>query len=165
MSKILIIEDEEKISRFVELELQHEGYETGKAADGRAGLEEALNGNYELVILDIMLPELSGIEVLRRLRKESAVPVILLTARDSVTDKVTGLDMGANDYITKPFAIEELLARIRVILRNAEAQGDGRGGEGGKADPAVLSSDCGMPFTTRDGRWNSPTGNSSSCGS
>ena len=120
-SKILIVEDEEKISRFVELELRHEGYETGKAADGRSGLEEALNGGYDLVILDIMLPELSGIEVLRRLRRESAVPVILLTARDSVTDKVTGLDMGANDYITKPFAIEELLARIRVILRNAEA--------------------------------------------
>ena len=120
MSRILIIEDEEKISRFVELELQHEGYETGKAADGREGLEEAVNGNYDLVILDIMLPELSGIEVLRRLRKESNVPVILLTARDSVTDKVTGLDMGANDYITKPFAIEELLARIRVILRNSE---------------------------------------------
>ena len=120
MSRILIIEDEEKISRFVELELQHEGYETGKAADGRAGLEEAVNGNYDLIILDIMLPELSGIEVLRRLRKESNVPVILLTARDSVTDKVTGLDMGANDYITKPFAIEELLARIRVILRNNE---------------------------------------------
>lgn len=121
MSDILIIEDEEKISRFVELELSHEGYGTGKAADGRSGLEEALSGKYDLIILDIMLPELSGIEVLRRLRRESNVPVILLTARDSVTDKVTGLDMGANDYITKPFAIEELLARIRVILRTQEA--------------------------------------------
>ena len=126
MPNILIIEDEEKISRFVELELSHEGYGTGKAMDGRAGLEEALTGKYDLVILDIMLPELSGIEVLRRLRRESNVPVILLTARDSVTDKVTGLDMGANDYITKPFAIEELLARIRVILRNAEAAGEER---------------------------------------
>ena len=121
MSDILIIEDEEKISRFVELELSHEGYGTGKASDGRSGLEEALSGKYDLIILDIMLPELSGIEVLRRLRRESNVPVILLTARDSVTDKVTGLDMGANDYITKPFAIEELLARIRVILRTQEA--------------------------------------------
>ena len=126
MSNILIIEDEEKISRFVELELSHEGYGTGKAADGRAGLEEALSGKYDLIILDIMLPELSGIEVLRRLRRESNVPVILLTARDSVTDKVTGLDMGANDYITKPFAIEELLARIRVILRALEAADDDR---------------------------------------
>ena len=143
MSRILIIEDEEKISRFVELELQHEGYETGKAADGRSGLEEALKGGYDLVILDIMLPELSGIEVLRRLRKESAVPVILLTARDSVTDKVTGLDMGANDYITKPFAIEELLARIRVILRNAESASSGEGGNG-----AVLSSPSGIEMNT-----------------
>ena len=126
MSNILIIEDEEKISRFVELELSHEGYGTGKAADGRSGLEEALTGKYDLIILDIMLPELSGIEVLRRLRRESNVPVILLTARDSVTDKVTGLDMGANDYITKPFAIEELLARIRVILRNAESAEEGK---------------------------------------
>lgn len=126
MSDILIIEDEEKISRFVELELSHEGYGTGKAADGRSGLEEALSGKYDLIILDIMLPELSGIEVLRRLRRESNVPVILLTARDSVTDKVTGLDMGANDYITKPFAIEELLARIRVILRTQEAAEEDR---------------------------------------
>ena len=147
MSRILIIEDEEKISRFVELELQHEGYGTGKAADGRTGLEEALGGDYDLVILDIMLPELSGIEVLRRLRRESAVPVILLTARDSVTDKVTGLDMGANDYITKPFAIEELLARIRVILRNAEAQAEGHG-DGEKADPALLTASCGIEMNT-----------------
>lgn len=144
-SKILIIEDEEKISRFVELELRHEGYETGKAADGRSGLEEALNGGYDLVILDIMLPELSGIEVLRRLRRESAVPVILLTARDSVTDKVTGLDMGANDYITKPFAIEELLARIRVILRNAEAAS--HPAEEAASD-AVLSSPAGIEMNT-----------------
>ncbi len=118
MNRILIVEDEEKIARFVELELEHEGYEVEKAFDGRAGLEMAENGSFDLIILDIMLPQLSGIEVLRRLRRTSDVPVILLTARDSVTDKVTGLDMGANDYIPKPFAIEELLARIRVILRN-----------------------------------------------
>ena len=145
MSSILIIEDEEKISRFVELELSHEGYGTGRAADGRTGLEEALSGKYDLVILDIMLPELSGIEVLRRLRKDSNVPVILLTARDSVTDKVTGLDMGANDYITKPFAIEELLARIRVILRNAEAQAE-QGEE--KSGTAVLTSPAGIEMNT-----------------
>ncbi|MBR3997568.1 MAG: response regulator transcription factor [Clostridia bacterium] len=122
MSRILIVEDEEKIARFVELELQHEGYDAEKAADGRDGLEKAQSGRFDLIILDIMLPQLSGIEVLRRLRKnENAAiadtPVILLTARDSVTDKVSGLDMGANDYVTKPFQIEELLARIRVILR------------------------------------------------
>lgn len=120
MSKILIIEDEEKIARFVELELSHEGYETDKATNGREGLEKIESGGYDLVILDIMLPELNGIEVLRRARRTTDVPVILLTARDSVTDKVSGLDMGANDYITKPFAIEELFARIRAILRSSE---------------------------------------------
>ena len=131
MNKILIIEDEEKIARFVELELKHEGYDADKANDGRTGLEMAETGEYDLIVLDIMLPQLSGIEVLRRLRKsanESAanVPVILLTARDAITDKVTGLDMGANDYMTKPFAIEELLARIRAALR--QSQNAGRAG-------------------------------------
>ncbi len=117
--KILLIEDEEKIARFTELELVHEGYEVGKAADGRTGLEMAESGEYDLCLLDIMLPGLSGLEVLRRLRKTSQMPVIMLTARDAVMDKVSGLDMGADDYITKPFAIEELLARIRVALKKA----------------------------------------------
>ena len=117
MAKILVVEDEEKIARFIELELQHEGYETDKAADGRTGLEMAESGGYDLMLLDIMLPQLNGLEVLRRLRRTSNMPVIMLTARDAVMDKVSGLDMGADDYITKPFAIEELLARIRVTLR------------------------------------------------
>lgn len=117
MAKILIVEDEEKLARFLELELSHEGYTAAKAGDGRTGLAMAESGGYDLIVLDIMLPELSGLELLRRLRRTSAVPVILLTARGAVTDKVSGLDMGANDYITKPFAIEELLARIRVLLR------------------------------------------------
>ena len=115
--RILLIEDEEKIARFTELELVHEGYEVGKAYDGRQGLEEAISGKYDLVLLDVMLPALNGLEVLRRLRKESSVPVIMLTARDAVMDKVSGLDAGADDYITKPFAIEELLARVRVALK------------------------------------------------
>lgn len=119
--KILIVEDEEKIARFVELELVHEGYEIQKAFNGREGLEMAENGHFDLVLLDIMLPELNGIEVLRRIRKASDVPVIMLTARDAVMDKVSGLDMGADDYITKPFAIEELLARIRVALKKRHA--------------------------------------------
>lgn len=127
MDRILIVEDEEAIARFVELELRHEGYEVGKAADGRAGLEMALSGKYDLVLLDIMLPLLSGMEVIRRLRKESQIPVIMLTARDTVMDKVSGLDMGADDYITKPFAIEELLARIRTALRK-RPQGQGAAG-------------------------------------
>jgi DNA-binding response OmpR family regulator len=121
--RILIIEDEEKIARFIELELLHEGYEVVKCGDGRTGLEMAESGGFSLVLLDIMLPELNGMEVLRRLRRTSDVPVIMLTARDAVMDKVAGLDMGADDYITKPFAIEELLARIRLAMRRSSHHG------------------------------------------
>lgn len=117
MARILIVEDDTKIARFIELELRHEGYETETAADGRTGLAKALLPETDLVLLDIMLPELSGMEVCRRIRQESEVPVIMLTAKGDVTDKVAGLDMGADDYMTKPFAIEELLARIRVALK------------------------------------------------
>jgi DNA-binding response OmpR family regulator len=123
--KILIIEDEEKIARFVELELGYEGYDTTKALDGRTGLELAETGQFDLVLLDVMLPQLSGMEVLRRIRRTSPVPVIMLTARDSVMDKVSGLDSGASDYITKPFAIEELLARIRTALRKTAPEDGG----------------------------------------
>ena len=119
--RILLVEDEEKLSRMVELELRYEGYAVEKAFDGRTGLERALAGDFDLILLDIMLPALSGMEVLRRLRKERQTPVILLTARDAVVDKVSGLDAGADDYVTKPFAIEELLARIRAALRKRPA--------------------------------------------
>ncbi|MBQ8314437.1 MAG: response regulator transcription factor [Lachnospiraceae bacterium] len=122
MAKILIVEDDSKIARFVELELRHEGYETETATDGRTGLAKALEPQTDLVLLDIMLPELSGMEVCRRIRQESSVPVIMLTAKGDVTDKVAGLDMGANDYMTKPFAIEELLARIRVALKSRSGE-------------------------------------------
>ncbi len=115
--KILLVEDEEKIARFTELELKHEGYEVTKAFNGRDGLAMAETEEFDLVLLDIMLPELNGLEVLRRIRKFSDMPVIMLTARDAVMDKVSGLDAGADDYITKPFAIEELLARIRVVFK------------------------------------------------
>lgn len=121
MSKILIVEDEAKIARFLELELKHEGYEVLVAGDGRTGLEKALREQVDLVVLDIMLPGLSGIEVCRRIRLESKLPIIMLTAKDDVTDKVAGLDMGADDYMTKPFAIEELLARIRVALNRVKS--------------------------------------------
>ena len=114
---ILLIEDEEALARFVELELTHEGYAVQKCFDGREGLAAALGEDFDLILLDIMLPSLNGLEVLRRLRREKQTPVILLTARDAVMDKVTGLDTGADDYITKPFAIEELLARLRAALR------------------------------------------------
>ena len=120
--KILLVEDEEKLARMVELELRYEGYEVEKAFDGRTGLDRALSGEHDLILLDIMLPALSGMEVLRRIRKASSVPVIMLTARDTVVDKVSGLDSGADDYITKPFAIEELLARIRAALRKKPAR-------------------------------------------
>ncbi|MCD8086179.1 MAG: response regulator transcription factor [Clostridiales bacterium] len=116
--RILIVEDEAQLARMLELELCYEGYDVTLASNGRVGLEEALARRPDLLLLDIMLPEMSGIEVLRRLRRDGQnVPVILLTARDNVADKVAGLDAGANDYITKPFAIEELLARIRCALR------------------------------------------------
>ena len=121
MSRILIVEDERKIARFLALELQHEGYQVDTACDGRSGLEKATEGNPDLIVLDLMLPELSGIEVCRRVRHDSDVPIIMLTAKDDVSDKVMGLDMGADDYMTKPFAIEELLARIRVALRKPRA--------------------------------------------
>jgi DNA-binding response OmpR family regulator len=117
VGNILIVEDEEKIGRFLELELGHEGYRVQKATNGREGLELALGGQFDLMILDVMLPELNGFEVLRRLRKTSDLPVIMLTARDEVMNKVAGLDGGADDYMTKPFAIEELLARIRLVLK------------------------------------------------
>ncbi|MCT4598627.1 MAG: response regulator transcription factor [Vallitalea sp.] len=115
--KILIVEDESKIARFLELELKYEGYEVEIASNGREGLEKGLNPEIDLIILDLMLPILSGIEVCRRIRNSSNVPIIMLTAKDDVSDKVMGLDMGADDYLTKPFAIEELLARIRVALK------------------------------------------------
>lgn len=130
--RILIVEDEAEIVRFLSLELQHEGYETQSCADGRSGLNRALEEEFDLVLLDVMLPELNGIEVLRRLRREKQTPVILVTARDAVMEKVTGLDTGANDYITKPFHIEELLARIRMVLRASDHASAG-------AQPEVLA--------------------------
>jgi DNA-binding response OmpR family regulator len=115
--KILIVEDEQKIARFLELELKYEGYDVDIANNGREGFEKGKSPDVDLIILDLMLPGLSGIEVCRRLRQQSDVPIIMLTAKDDISDKVTGLDIGADDYMTKPFAVEELLARIRVLLK------------------------------------------------
>lgn len=117
MPKVLIIEDEAEIVSFLRPELTYEGYEVDSAGDGREGFEKIQNNAYDIVLLDIMLPGLNGIEVCRRVRKFSNVPIIMLTARDQIADKVTGLDTGANDYLTKPFSIEELLARMRCVLR------------------------------------------------
>jgi len=119
-TRIIIIEDDPKIVRILELELKYEGYEVESAYNGKTGLEMLISGTYDLVLLDVMLPEIGGFEVLRRIRQDNDLPVIILTARDGVTDKVKGLDLGADDYVTKPFAIEELLARVRSALRKRE---------------------------------------------
>ncbi|NFD75684.1 response regulator transcription factor [Clostridium botulinum] len=120
--KILLVEDEEQMSMFIEMELTHEGYKVDVAYDGREALEKVENTEYQLILLDIMIPGLNGIEVCRRIRQFSCVPIIMLTAKSDVSDKVLGLDVGANDYLTKPFAIEELLARIRVYEREKLAK-------------------------------------------
>jgi DNA-binding response OmpR family regulator len=116
--RILVVEDEHQIAKILKIELEYEGYEVVVANDGKSGLEVALTEKLDLILLDVMLPGLNGLEVLRRVRKEnSIIPVILLTARNMTMDKVSGLDQGANDYITKPFEMEELLARVRSCLR------------------------------------------------
>jgi DNA-binding response OmpR family regulator len=122
MTKVLIVEDETEIVSFLKPELCYEGYEVEVADDGRSGLEKIESGKYDMVLLDIMLPNLNGIEVLRRARRFTNIPIIMLTARDEIMDKVTGLDTGADDYLTKPFAIEELLARMRNALRKNISQ-------------------------------------------
>lgn len=155
MARILIVEDEEKIARFVTLELEHEGYQVEHAADGRTAVDLALERDYDLILLDVLLPQLNGMEVLRRVRKHKDVPVIMVTARDAVMDKVAGLDAGADDYLTKPFAIEELFARIRVALKRSEAVraasgvgGVGAGGAGGCAVAIPPASDSAQTAAT-----------------
>ncbi|KRK97932.1 DNA-binding response regulator [Secundilactobacillus odoratitofui DSM 19909 = JCM 15043] len=124
MSRILIIEDEKNLARFVELELKHEGYETEVQFNGRTGLEAALANDFDVILLDLMLPELNGIDVARRIREVKSTPIIMMTARDSVIDRVSGFDHGADDYIVKPFAIEELLARVRALLRRIHIESE-----------------------------------------
>lgn len=115
--KILIVEDEWKIARFLQIELEHEGFETMIEANGRKALDRIMQENFDLILLDVMLPEMDGIELCRRVREVLDIPIIMLTAKDDVQDKVTGLDSGADDYLTKPFSILELFARIRATLR------------------------------------------------
>lgn len=122
MPRILIIEDEKNLARFIELEMKHEGYDTKVCSDGRSGLQLSLSENWDAILLDLMLPELNGMEVCRRIRQSNKiVPIIMITARDSVLDRVSGLDSGADDYVVKPFAIEELLARMRSLQRRVGA--------------------------------------------
>jgi len=127
--KIMIVEDERRIARFLQMELEHEGFETETEENGRRAYERIVQEQYDLVLLDIMLPDMDGLEVCRRVREISDVPIIMLTAKDDVEDKVNGLDIGADDYITKPFAIQELLARVRAAIRVHKANEDGNRNE------------------------------------
>ncbi|CAM3328024.1 response regulator transcription factor [Streptococcus pluranimalium] len=158
-NNILIIEDEKNLSRFVSLELQHEGYSVTIESNGRAGLETALDKDFDLILLDLMLPEMDGFEVTRRLQQEKSTYIIMMTARDSVMDIVSGLDRGADDYIIKPFAIEELLARVRAVFRRQEIEESKRNASGGasyrdlKLDPqnrSVIRGDETVPLTKRE---------------
>lgn len=117
MTKILIVEDEQNLARFIELELQHENYDIDIEYDGRQGLNKALSNTYDLILLDLMLPSINGLEICRQIRQNQTTPIIIITAKSDTYDKVAGLDYGADDYIVKPFDIEELLARIRAMLR------------------------------------------------
>lgn len=115
--KVLIVEDEPRIARFTQMDLEHEGFSTAIEGNGRRAYERIIQENYDVVLLDVMLPDMDGFEICRRVRELSDIPIIMLTARDDIEDKVNGLDIGADDYLTKPFAIQELLARIRLVLR------------------------------------------------
>ena len=117
MTKILIVEDEQNLARFIELELEHENYAVHIEYDGKPGLEKALTDDYDLILLDLMLPNINGLEICRQVRQNKSTPIIIITAKSDTYDKVAGLDYGADDYIVKPFDIEELLARIRAMLR------------------------------------------------
>ena len=118
--KIFIVEDEKRIARFLQMELEHEGFSTATEGNGKRAYERIAQDSFDLVLLDVMLPDMDGMEICRRTRELSDVPIIMLTARDTVEDKVEGLDIGADDYITKPFSLAELLARIRAALRKRE---------------------------------------------
>ena len=121
MPEILVVEDETNLARFIELELSHEGYTVTVATDGQEGFNLAYDNNYDAILLDLMLPKLNGLEVCRKLRKTKNTPIIIITAKGETYDKVVGLDYGADDYIVKPFEIEELLARLRVIMRRNQS--------------------------------------------
>lgn len=117
-AKVFIVEDERRIARFLQMELEHEGFQTAIETNGRRAYERILEEKFDLILLDLMLPDMDGLDICRNVRKLSDIPIIMLTAKDEVEEKVEGLDIGANDYVTKPFAIEELLARVRATLRD-----------------------------------------------
>jgi two-component system, OmpR family, response regulator ArlR len=123
-SSVLLVEDEINVAQFIQLELEHEGYAVTTARDGSEALDHFAEQEFDVILLDWMLPKLDGLEVCRRIRKKSDVPIIILTARDYIGDKIAGLDRGADDYITKPFEIEELLARIRAVMRRHQPKAE-----------------------------------------
>ena len=125
--QVLIVEDERRIARFLQMELEHEGMNTAIEDNGRRAYERIMQENYDLILLDVMLPDMDGFTICRKVRELSQVPIIMLTAKDDIDDKVQGLDIGADDYITKPFATPELLARMRVVLRRQESQREAKG--------------------------------------
>lgn len=127
--QVLIVEDERRIARFLQMELEHEGMNTAIEDNGRRAYERIMQENYDLVLLDVMLPDMDGFTICRKVRELSQVPIIMLTAKDDIDDKVQGLDIGADDYITKPFATPELLARMRVVLRRQESQREAKVGQ------------------------------------
>jgi two-component system response regulator RegX3 len=129
MSRILIIEDEPAIREAIAYALRREGFDVDEVADGERALEEAQRGEHDVVLLDLMLPGLPGTEVCRQIRTESAVPIIMLTAKGAEVDRVLGLEIGADDYVTKPFSMAELIGRIRAILRRRELDRSGTGGK------------------------------------
>ena len=126
---VLVVEDDRKIARIIELELRHDGCSVAIACDGPQGLKLALANDYDVILLDWMLPGMSGLEVCRQVRREKRTPIIVLTARDGTMDKVEGLDAGADDYVTKPFAAEELLARVRAASRRGQLREEFRIGD------------------------------------
>ena len=148
MTKILVVDDEPALRDTVGYALRQEGFEVEVREDGGSGLEAALADNFDLVILDLMLPVLSGTEVCRRLRAESAIPIVMLTARGGEVDRIVGLEIGADDYVTKPFSMAELIGRVRAILRRRELD---RSGAGGVRRVGGLELDSSRHTVTRDG--------------
>jgi two-component system, OmpR family, response regulator RegX3 len=143
VTHILVVEDEEALADTIRYGLEREGYEVSIAPDGRAALERFRADRPALVILDLMLPELSGLDVCRAIRAESDVPIVIVTAKDAEADKVAGLELGADDYVTKPFSVRELVSRVRAHLRRVEMDGGGAAGSGAalQGGPVELDAD------------------------
>jgi DNA-binding response OmpR family regulator len=156
MATILVVEDERDLNNLVRRHLEDEGHRVVQAFDGLAAVQAAQAERLDLVVLDWMLPRLDGLEVCRRVRRESIVPILMLTARSEEIDRVLGLEVGADDYLTKPFSIRELLARVRAILRRVELMRAEGGGPDEEAPPALsagpLRVDLGQHAASLDGR-------------